>query len=474
MSIFNGFDNTIVSLASPPGACQRAIVRMSGNSAFEIIGRIFLPCNENTNVADRIMVDGAIEINHADMPFKICATVYYLKAPKTYTFEDVVEIHFPGSVYIADAVVRECCRAGAVMAKAGEFTLRAFLNGRIDLAQAEAVESMISASSEAERRAAISRMEGIFSGRVRDWRGSLIEIAAQMEGELDFEQDEVSSLPVGMIVEKINGIVDELKKIISSASVAVTKKGYIPVTLVGLTNAGKSSLINSLLGNDCAVVSSERTTTRDILDFELYLEPFHFIFQDSPGFDSRPDMMAKLASERAASAGELSGIIMFVVDTSEPYCAEYEEIIKKLPAIPVIVVANKSDLECRLEADRLQKEISSYFKKAFGKDTLAGLISVSAKDNYNITELTQAIIDIAVNDLEHSVGGDRFNLRVYEELAKASENLVNAVSLLDGGELLEIVVEDIRSAYKSLSHIIGEGYAEEVLESIFSRFCIGK
>ncbi len=472
MKIFSHSQDTIVAPASPVGSSPRAIVRVSGEDAFSCVMKIVKIDDEIKS--GKAIVCGVLNINDNGLFLTLPVSVFFLKSPKTYTMEDVAEIHFVGSNVIREKIISALCENGARLATAGEFTLRAFLNGRIDLVQAESVERIISANSEAERKVALSQVEGLFSDRIKRWRKMLLEVASQIEGELDFEQDEVSEMSTPKIVKKLEGAITDIEKIFNSRNIGSLRHGHISVVLSGKTNAGKSSVINALLGKDGAVVSHEATTTRDIVNYEMDVEPFSFILQDSPGYDFRAEKMATLASERASVAGEMAGIILLVIDGSLPYTDVYKNIIKKLPPVPIVVVANKIDLGLLLNIDKVVEDIDKHFVELNVVQPRVLAIKVSAEELTGISELKQMIVDIAVADIEQCEGQGNFNRRTQEELANVMECLSNARSLLLAGELIELVAEEIRDAYNSLGHIAGVGYAEEVLESIFSRFCIGK
>jgi tRNA modification GTPase len=468
----NRTERSIIAEASPSGGSQRSIIRISGNNSFDYVAQI--PEIDISAPERRSLVSGSIRIKSASGVVIVPISMYFLKAPETYTMEDTVEVHLPGAYPLAGEIIKLFCRNGFCLAQPGEFTMRAFLNNRIDLIQAEAVESIISATSESERRAAFSRIEGVLSGRIHLWRKTLVEISSQIEGELDFEQDEVSEMPVSIIAGHLERLIAEISKIYNASTVSISTHGYINVTIVGPTNAGKSSIINSLLGGEFSVVSSEKTTTRDIVEYEMHIEPFHFMLQDSPGYDTSSDTLASLATGRAQDAGELAGVVLLVFDLSRKYCLSYEDIIKDLPDTPLVLIGNKSDLAAELDLNKVKGIIQKHRADLGFNNNNILEINISAKNQINITNLKQSLVDIVINNLEHSAGRDSLNLRVQEELYTASESLKNALQSIRSKALIELVAEDLRAAYGALGHLAGIGYAEEVLESIFSRFCIGK
>ncbi|MFH0911566.1 MAG: GTPase [Planctomycetota bacterium] len=469
-------EDTIVACASPPGGSARAIVRLSGSRALAFAQACFeepsgLPWPADT-WKPHSRLEGLFRLaSEEDKPGeKTCvpAAVYVMRAPRTYTREDVVEFHLPGAPGIVEAAVGTCLALGARLAGPGEFTLRAFLSGRIDLAQAEAVEAVIGAAGEGERRAALSRMEGIFSGRVNRWRRDLVALAAEVEASLDFEPDEVEPLPREAVRRGLEDLCLALDGVLAQARSRERREGMIPVYFAGPTNAGKSSLLNALLGRAEAVVSPEPSTTRDRLDFALAIEPFQFLLQDAPGYDGQGGPLAALASEHSLAGAEEAGIVLLLADESLPLSNDLLRIARALPPVPVVLVLNKTDLG-------LAPGVEEDLQRLAGAAGIAprGTVAVSALTGENLPRLRRALVDIAVEDMEHAAAGGSLNRRMADCLAKAREALRRARGLVAEGEP-ELLAEELRGAHGALGLLVGEGYADEVLESIFSRFCIGK
>jgi len=301
-------NDTIVAPASPPGGSERAIVRLSGPDAFRLLDTVFRPDAPApaagvpaASPLRRGRIDGWVRIR---CPVRASAApdgwlpgaTYCMPAPRSYTREDVAEVHLPGAPGAVTNVLRTLTDAGARPAGPGEFTLRAFLNGRLDLAQAEAVERLIAAGSDRERRAALAGMEGLLSARVRAWRDRLADTAALVEGQIDFEEDEFEPIPHDALRTALDGLAAELGALLDEAALGGDADGAATVRFIGRTNAGKSSLVNALLGRDASLVAPEPSTTRDRLDHALVLEPFHFVLQDAPGLDPAGTDLARAAS----------------------------------------------------------------------------------------------------------------------------------------------------------------------------------
>lgn len=469
-------DETIAAIATPPGHGGRAMVRLSGPAAWPIALAAFrdmqgLPLG-NAPLQSHAVLHGSWVLETSRYgAMSIPVRLYMMRTPRTYTREDVVEIHLPGNPALAEHILADCCaghgeragRARARLARGGEFTLRAFLSGRIDLAQAESVEMLIAAHSEAERQAALQHLDGDVSRSIRAWRERLVMLAAMIEGALDFEDDEFEPFPEETIADVLSQVREELDAVRAGAGAASPARGAIPVFFAGLTNAGKSSLLNALVGYEGAFVSAERSTTRDVLEFDYVIPPFRFILQDAPGLDSDVSDMARLASGLAQRAGRMAGVVIFAVDGSVEPDTDLTRLRASLPDVPMILVMTKCDFPacCPIE------EMERYFAPT------QQVLSVSTVTGEGLDELRAALLDLAVGDVEHACAGGALTVRVSDELARAAEALERATFLVREG-MPEIVAEELRSALAALGLCVGEGYAEDVLESIFSRFCIGK
>ncbi|MBN1258031.1 MAG: 50S ribosome-binding GTPase [Planctomycetes bacterium] len=474
-------DDIIVACASPPGGGARCIVRLSGpgieavacaSGCFTDPGGHPYP---EESWQGHARLEGLFQVASGNDSLSFPASAYVMRAPASYTREEMIEFHLPGAPALADLVIDTLICSGTELLRSdenlkssvtirlaapGEFTMRAFINGRIDLVQAEAVERIIASGSEAERRAALANMEGAFSERISSWQSRLTGAAAQVEGQIDFAEDEVEPLPSAKMIAELSEISDSLQKLLATAQARPTHHGAIPVCFAGLTNAGKSSLLNAMLGQDAALVSPERSTTRDRLDFELVIEPFHFLLQDAPGLDHSGDSLSLTASKRGIIASQGAAIVLLVIDGSLQREQKVVELIKNLPEVPIVIACNKSDLP-------------GFELKSLGNE-FAGLIAVSAKTGEGLDELRRALVNIAARDMERPVGEGAINLRLVEELQCAHDSLGRAMALLAARSGFELIAEELRGAHSALGHIRGQGYAEEVLESIFSRFCIGK
>lgn len=458
MRFTHGLDDTIVACATPPGGSARAILRLSGPAALAVASACL-------QIETRLMeshrrIAGRWPAKHGGVEL----AVYVMQAPRSYTAEDVVEVHLPGSVGLVGQVLSGLLEGGARLAQPGEFTYRAFLHGRLDLAQAEAVEALVAARSTEECRAALAGVAGRFSTQVAGWRERLVALAADLEGELDFEAAEVTPQVAETRLAGLTVLEADLTGVVAQAHAREVESGSIPVYLCGPTNAGKSSLCNALLGWAAALVSAEASTTRDRLDFEWVVEPFHFLLQDAPGQDSGPGELARLASARGAQEAGRAGILLIVGDGSVPPAPDWPAFLERLPALPSVLVVNQCDRGCHRS-----------WREVVGRQPAGRRVCfTSARSGLGLDGLREAIIDLAVEDVEHVTSAGRYSRRVAQQLVLAQEAVREALALLKSDAGGELVAEALRQAHQAMASIMGEGYAEEVLESIFSRFCIGK
>jgi tRNA modification GTPase len=405
--------DTIVALSTPPGSGLRAVVRLSGPRALGIGGS----------------VPGAV--------------VY--KAPRTYTREDLVEIHLPASPPLVDRLLRTLTEQGARPAKPGEFTLRAFLNGRIDLAQAEAVEQLISAEGEEDRRAALDQLEGAFSQRLAKLEGDLLDLCADAEAAIDFVDQDIEILPVADALSRGEQALKGLQDLMAETAMRRTPDQRLTVALHGLPNAGKSALYNALSGSD-AIVSDVAGTTRDVLSAEIDVLGLPIRLLDAPG-ESEAAGLDGEAVRRSREAIRRADLILFLVDATNP--------------------AGSAAIE-----PKGRSWLRVYTKSDLPHGELRGGQVTSAKTGDGLADLRQAISRMLRDDVRP---GARFrlNLRQGSLLRDAQDALRRATSAAPSMGM-EFVSADLRAALSALGGISGRSTDEDLLDRIFSRFCLGK
>ncbi len=482
-------DDTIAAISTPAASSMAAIVRLSGNEALPIAQSLISGSQEALPTPSKNKRTGHgckpltwsvsfchLSISMAGYSVRVPAYVMFFAAPKSYTRQDMVEFIVPGNEPIATAVLKQCLQSGARAAYAGEFTLRAFLSGRIDLAQAEAVEQIIHAANQQERIAALQRLQDDIPTSIRTWRDQLIAIAAQIEATLDFHEEELDHNLTKSFLTELNTLSQNCHHITSKTKHQKSQEQGIPVVLAGLTNAGKSSLLNSLLGEDAAIVSSENSTTRDRLSYSLQLGRFLFRLEDSPGADNSlmQSNQGTVFTEGIHKGAYRGGtFVCLVIDRSRlsSDVLQLKSFIQNLPLCRILPILNKSEI-----ASGDLNEINDCLKSIFidRQDlTVVTPLEISCKTGWGIKELKERLIAEAIGNeslTDHGI----LTLREAEELRQASDHCQEASTLLEEGMDLELIAEELRHAHEAFSRAIGDCYAENVLDAIFSRFCIGK
>jgi len=450
--------DTIVALATPSGIGAIGIIRLSGSEAIQIANKVFHP-KDLTKVASHTIHFGTINDDRKILD-EVLVSVFI--APHSYSGEDVVEISCHGSSYIIQQVIKLLVRHSARMAGPGEFTQRAFLNGKMDLAQAEAVSDLINSDSEASHLAALNQMRGGFSEEIKILREKLIHFASMIELELDFSEEDVEFADRKELNKLIDELLGAVNYLLESFNLGNVIKNGVPTVIAGKPNAGKSTLLNALLNEEKAIVSDIAGTTRDIIEDEIHIEGVTFRFIDTAGIREARDKIEKIGVERTKQKMKEASLILYMFDMKEESVEDIRienEKLKKLD-IPFIKVANKTDQASPELLDALKED--------------EGFIFISAKSRDNLEELKSEIIETV--NLEGFRTGDTVvtNLRHYESLynaRKSLEEVVKGISSSISGDLLSM---DIRQALHYLGEITGEITTDDLLDNIFSKFCIGK
>jgi tRNA modification GTPase len=389
------------------------------------------------------------------------------KNPNSYTGEDLVEISCHGSEYLQQQILQLLIRNGARLAKPGEFTLRAFLNGKMDLSQAEAVADLIASSSASSHKVAIEQMRGGFSSEIISLRDRLLHFISLLELELDFSEEDVEFADRKQLNDLLNTIQELIKKLLKSFDLGNVIKNGVPVAIVGHTNVGKSTLLNKILNEEKAIVSEIAGTTRDVIEDVINLEGVSFRFIDTAGIRETADTIETIGIQRTYDRISKASIVLLLVDATED-TSEIEKAIKTVESKlgksdkKLIVVVNKID----------QAKVSYNFDELLREKDV--VVKISAKTGENVDTLIQELLSVvnlkALNQNEVIVT----NTRHYEALAKASESLQRAIDGLNTGITGDFLAQDIRETLHYLGEITGEITTDEVLGNIFKNFCIGK
>ncbi|MFK7901035.1 MAG: tRNA uridine-5-carboxymethylaminomethyl(34) synthesis GTPase MnmE [Cyclobacteriaceae bacterium] len=447
--------DTIIALSTPPGAGAIAVVRLSGEQAISVTNDVFYG-KDLDQVPSHTLHFGTIRNDENEILDEVVVSVY--KTPKSYTKENVIEISTHGSDYIVQQIITLFLSKGIRLAEPGEFTKRAFLNGGLDLVQAEAVGDLIASNSEASHQSAMHQMRGGFSDELKELRKRLIKFASLVELELDFGEEDVEFADrsqLEKLVQEIKKVVDEL---VFSFQLGNVLKNGIPVAIIGKPNAGKSTLLNTLLNEEKAIVSEIAGTTRDFIEDELVIEGFQFRFIDTAGIRETTDVVEAMGVQRSLEKMEKSALILYIFDAATLTEEKLQDDIIKLKetGTPYVLVGNKSDLGTK-----------KY-------NTEEPILSISALQKDQIEDLKNNLVEkVKIKELntQHTV---ITNMRHYDSLSKASTALGDVLFGLDNGTSGDLLAMDIRQVLHYIGEITGQVSTDDLLESIFRDFCIGK
>ena len=451
-------EDTIVALATPTGTGAIGIVRLSGPDAINIANKVFkgkdLGKQDSHTIHFGQIVDGDILLDEV--------LVSLFVAPKSYTRENVVEISCHGSAYIIESIIKLLIRNGARSAKPGEFTLRAFLNGQLDLSQAEAVADLIASNSKASQQAAIQQLRGGFSTQLQALRGQLITFASLVELELDFSEEDVEFANRDQLKQLIHDIAKVISRLIQSFELGNAIKQGVNTVIAGRPNAGKSTLLNTLLNEERAIVSHIPGTTRDTIEEVLNINGINFRLVDTAGLREATDTIEQIGVKRTMEKISQSALLIYVFDAERITIEELNNDIASLqkPNIPMLLVANKIDLLSEEQLVSLPHTDSS--------------ILISAKEKLHIDELKDKIYYAAVKEKLNDDETLVTNIRHLEALKKTEEALLRLLSGIDTQVTSDFLAMDIKQALHYLGEITGAVTTDDLLDNIFSKFCIGK
>ncbi|WP_299886176.1 tRNA uridine-5-carboxymethylaminomethyl(34) synthesis GTPase MnmE [uncultured Lacinutrix sp.] len=460
-------DDTIVALATASGAGAVAIIRLSGPKAIAFADANFKSVKSKKSLSNQ--KTHTIHLGHIiDNDRTIDEVlVSIFKNPNSYTGENVVEISCHGSIYIQQEIIQLFLRKGCRMADAGEFTLRAFLNGKLDLSQAEAVADLIASDNEASHQIAMQQMRGGFSSEIAKLREELMNFASLIELELDFAEEDVEFADRTQFKELINRIIFVLKRLIDSFAVGNVIKNGIPVAIVGEPNVGKSTLLNALLNEERAIVSDIAGTTRDTIEDELVIDGIGFRFIDTAGIRETKDVVESIGIKKTFEKMEQAQVVVLLFSAEEfkteskRLKVEIEKIKNRFPLKPLIIIANKIDTLNDSELNTLKSEFEN-------------LHLLSAKSGVGVEELKEKLIGFVNTGALRNNETIVTNTRHYDSLLKAFEEVNKVKSGLEMGLSGDLMAIDIRQALYHFGEITGEITSDDLLGNIFANFCIGK
>ncbi|MCL6088258.1 MAG: tRNA uridine-5-carboxymethylaminomethyl(34) synthesis GTPase MnmE [Actinobacteria bacterium] len=455
--------DTITALATRAGEAAVNIIKISGPQSINIAEKIFRSKNDRkiSGIKTYNMIYGNI-IDGNDVIDEVLISV--MRAPKSYTREDVVEINCHGGLTAVNRIIKMVIDKGARLAEPGEFTKRAFLNGRIDLSQAEAVIDIINAKTVESLKIASNNLKGSLSNEIRNIREKLLEIIINLEASIDFIEEDLEIIPYTEIKEKIIKINDSLKELIKNEEKGEIIKNGIKITIAGKPNVGKSSLLNLIAKKEKAIVTSIPGTTRDAIDEILYMEGIPVIITDTAGIRKSKNYIEKIGVKRSISEMEKSDIIVIVIDNSTKITDEDIEILNKAKGKRLIICINKIDKKSKIKKEELEK---------YAKDKY--ILEISALKKLGINKLEEAIMELTIGkekfDIEEKI---IINQRQKITIEKAKNSVENAITAIEMKLSEEFSALDLRTAYNMLGEIIGENAGEEILNEIFKKFCVGK
>ena len=468
-------NDTIIALATPSGMGAVALIRISGKDAIGIVDKFFRSKTKAKSLLKQ--KSHTIHLGHIIDQNRIIDEVLIsvFKDPHSYTGENVIEISCHGSVYIQQEIIQLFLQHGVRLAQAGEFTLRAFLNGKLDLSQAEAVADLIASDSKASHQIAMQQMRGGFSTEIENLRQELLNFASLIELELDFAEEDVEFANRDDFQKLITKITDVLKRLIESFAFGNVLKNGIPVAIIGEPNVGKSTLLNTLLNEEKAIVSHIPGTTRDAIEDELIIDGVSYRFIDTAGIRETKDVVESIGIKRTYEKSAQAQLIIYLFDASvisykkkeeqirllDLIKTEIQKIESKFPDKKIVIVANKTDLLSEKESEFLIQNLDT-------------LLLLSAKNKEGINELKEQLTSLVNTGILSNNQTIVSNSRHFEALNKALLEINNVQKGIDDKLSSDLIAIDIRQALFYLGEITGKVTTEDLLGNIFANFCIGK
>ena len=435
-------EDTIVAISTSVGEGAISIIRLSGHDALNIASKVFT--KDLTKVESHTIDEVLVSV---------------MKAPKTFTREDIVEINCHGGIAITNKVLEVLLENGARLAEPGEFTKRAFLNGRIDLLEAEATMDLISSKAESARKISINTLTGETSNLIKNLRSELVKIISNIEVNIDYpEYEDIEVLTNESILPDIKKFKEKLEEIIKKSEDSKVIKEGIRVGIIGRPNVGKSSLLNSLLEEEKAIVTDVPGTTRDIVEGSLIVSGIPLNIIDTAGIRKTEDTVEKIGVEKSLKIIDTSDLLIYILNNNEEITEEEKEILEKTKNKKRIIVVNKIDLKTKLNKKLLDSYIEISVKENIGIDKIKDEI----KRLFNIGE-------ISTNDMTYLS-----NARSIALLKKSLNNINDAINEINNNNPIDIVELSLKESWNNLGEVIGETYTDELLDELFSRFCLGK
>ena len=456
-------DDTIAAIATAPGEGGIGIIRISGEKSLQVAqsifksvtGKLIKDYNTRTLIYGTI-VDGEKVIDEV--------LVAYMKGPKSYTGEDVIEINCHGGFISVKKILELILSKDVRLADAGEFTKRAFLNGRIDLSQAEAIIDVIKAKTDKAHEVAQSQLEGLLSKKIRELRFKVTEVLAHLEVSIDFAEEDVEEITYKTLKENAEDLKNEIKKLYDTSESGKILRDGLKTVIIGKPNVGKSSLLNAILGENRAIVTDIAGTTRDVIEEFVNIKGIPLKIVDTAGIRETEDIVEKIGVEKSKESYNTADLVIMVLDSSRPLSQEDREILETLENKKTIVLLNKTDLEQKIDIDELSKYVDC-----------SSIIKISALQYKGIEELQDKIESMVYKgSVKNSSSLMITNSRHKDALLKAYESINDAINAIDQNMPYDFIEVDFKNIWDYLGYINGDTVKEDLLDTIFANFCIGK
>ena len=453
--------STIVAISTPPGNGVIGIVRMSGKEAFNIIEKIFVPKNKSEIKGYSIKYGNIIDDNKNIIDEVL---VSYFVSPKSYTTENMCEINTHGNNIILKKILELCIKNGANLAEPGEFTKRAFLNGRIDLSQAESVIDLINSKSEKEQKAAINQLEGYLSIEINKIKAKILDLMADIEASIDYPEYDIEERTSQNIIDESKNILNMLKKLENTFEAGKILRDGVNVAIVGRPNAGKSSLLNAILKEDRAIVTNIEGTTRDTIEEYVTIKGILFKLIDTAGIRKADNEIEKIGIDKSRKALNEADLVIAIFDSTKKLTDEDKEIIEFIKDKNSIILLNKSDLENNILKE--EKIITGLNKKT---------IEISALEKTGIEELYNSMVELfRINEINPENTSIITNVRHKEAICSAENSIKKVEKTIKENIPIDITAIYFKEAIEELNKITGESVTEDIINEIFSKFCLGK